>query len=42
MVEGEGYESVGGITLALYSESKNQEAAKEFLRYVVSKQVQYA
>lgn len=41
-VEGEGYASVGGIPLAVYSESKNPEAAKEFLRYVVSKEVQDA
>lgn len=35
-----GYASVGGIPLAVYSKSKNPEAAKEFLRYVVSKEVQ--
>lgn len=39
-VEGPGYASVGGIPLAVYSGSQNPEAAKEFLRYVVSKEVQ--
>ena len=39
-VEDEGYASVGGIPLAVYSGSKNPEAAKEFLRYVLSKEVQ--
>lgn len=35
-----GYSSVGGIPLAVYSKSQNPEAAKEFLRYVISKEVQ--
>lgn len=39
-VETAGYSSVGGIPLAVYSKSQNPEAAKEFLRYVVSKEVQ--
>ena len=39
-VEGAGYTSVGGVPLAVYSESPNPEAAKEFLRYVLSKEVQ--
>ena len=30
----------GGVPLAVYSGSPNPEAAKEFLRYVVSKEVQ--
>lgn len=38
--EDAGFVSVGGIPMAVYSGSKNPEAAKEFLRYVVSKQVQ--
>ena len=39
-VEDKGYASVGGVPMAVYSESKNPEAAKEFLRYMVSKEVQ--
>ena len=39
-VEGAGYTSVGGVPLAVYSGSPNPEAAKEFLRYVLSKEVQ--
>ena len=39
-VEGEGFSSVGGIPMAVYSGSQNPEAAKEFLRYVLSKEVQ--
>lgn len=39
-VEDEGFSSVGGIPMAVYSGSKNPEAAKEFLRYVLSKEVQ--
>ncbi len=39
-VEKAGYSSVGGIPLAVYSKSQNPEAAKEFLRYVISKEVQ--
>lgn len=39
-VEGAGYASVGGVPLAVYSKSENPEAAKEFLRYVASKEVQ--
>ena len=35
-----GYVSVGGVPLAVYSGSPNPEAAKEFLRYVASKEVQ--
>ena len=35
--EGSGYVSVGGVPLAVYSGSPNPEAAKEFLRYVASK-----
>ena len=38
--EGSGYVSVGGVPLAVYSGSPNPEAAKEFLRYVASKEVQ--
>lgn len=38
--EDSGYVSVGGVPMAVYSESPNPEAAKEFLRYVVSKEVQ--
>ena len=38
--EDSGFCSVGGIPLAVYSGSKNPDAAKEFLRYVVSKEVQ--
>lgn len=39
-VEGAGYTSVGGVPLAVYSGSPNPEAAKEFLRYFLSKEVQ--
>lgn len=39
-VEDKGYASVGGVPMAVYSESKNPEAAKEFLRYMASKEVQ--
>lgn len=39
-VEDAGYVSVGGIPMAVYSGSENAAAAKEFLRYVVSKDVQ--
>lgn len=39
-VEDKGYASVGGVPMAVYSESKNPEAAKEFLRYMVSKEIQ--
>lgn len=39
-VENSGYVSVGGIPMAVYSGSENAAAAKEFLRYVVSKEVQ--
>ncbi len=39
-MEDKGYASVGGVPMAVYSESKNPEAAKEFLRYMVSKEVQ--
>ena len=39
-VEDNGYASVGGVPMAVYSESKNPEAAKEFLRYMASKEVQ--
>lgn len=38
--EGSSYVSVGGVPLAVYSGSPNPEAAKEFLRYVASKEVQ--
>ncbi len=39
-VETAGFSSVGGIPLAVSSKSQNPEAAKEFLRYVISKDVQ--
>lgn len=39
-VEGAGYCSVGGVPVTVYRKSKNPEAAMEFLRYVVSKEVQ--
>lgn len=39
-VEGDGYSSVGGVPLAVYSKSKNPDAAKEYLRYIASKKVQ--
>lgn len=38
--EDKGYASVGGVPMAVYSESENPEAAKEFLRYMASKEVQ--
>ena len=39
-VEGAGYSSVGGVPLAVCSKSKNPDAAKEYLRYIASKEVQ--
>ncbi|MEF9976402.1 MAG: extracellular solute-binding protein, partial [Oscillospiraceae bacterium] len=39
-VEDSSFVSVGGIPMAVYKDSKNPEAAKEVLRYIVSKEAQ--
>lgn len=39
-VEDSSFVSVGGIPMAIYKDSKNPEAAKELLRYIVSKEAQ--